>query len=79
MDLRSPQEYLAGNPQDPVGAQRDATFGLYRYDWTPRQVADALHNLNRPSATAAARRARAKIEAGRTDLRRCPEPPTAIS
>jgi hypothetical protein len=46
VDLRSEQEYLAGNPDDPVGARRDATFGLYRHDWTPRQVADALHNLN---------------------------------
>ena len=46
VDLRSEQEYLAGNPEDPVGAQRDATFGLYRHDWTPRRVADALHNLN---------------------------------
>jgi hypothetical protein len=45
VDLRPPEEYLAGNPDDPVGAERDATFGLYRHDWTPRQVADALHNL----------------------------------
>ncbi len=70
-DLRSPQEYLAGNPDDPVGAERDGSFGLYRYDWTPRQLAHALHNLNGTIGDGgSAASLELKIEAGPSDLRR---------